>query len=444
MTATATATATSTATPTATSTPTQTPTETSTPTHTPTQTQTPTHTPTETQTPTKTATATPTDTPTSTPTDTPTDTPTTDLGYGCPCTVWSDAATPAIPAENDAEAVTAGGVELGVRFRAEVPGQVTGLRFYKGPGNTGLHAAHLWTNDGLLLANAFFATETATGWQQVRFAAPVPIAANTTYVASYYAPVGQYALDEDYFLAGRPGGPLRLLADGEDGPNGVFAYGPPQFPTQSFRQSNYWVDVLFTTSAPDTTPPQVVGRTPADGATGVDPAAPLSVTFSEPVQPASLAFSLVGPGGAPVPAAVRYDALSRTATLDPNVLLALDADHTATLSAAQDRAGNRLAAPVTWTFRTATAPSSSGRDDLVISGAPVLSATFNSVGVEVLYAGDDNRNATAALRFKRGADPDLPASWRQGLPLWATTDLGGPGRAFYGSALFLEPGTAYD
>ena len=38
-----------------------------------------------------------------------------------------------------------------------------------------------------------FTGETATGWQQATFGAPVPVTANTTYVASYYAPVGRYA-----------------------------------------------------------------------------------------------------------------------------------------------------------------------------------------------------------------------------------------------------------
>ncbi|HEV8636739.1 MAG TPA: hypothetical protein VG370_21165, partial [Chloroflexota bacterium] len=76
------------------------------------------------------------------------------------------------------------------------------------------------------------------------------------------------------------------------------------------------------------------------------------------------------------------------------------------------------------------------------AGALNLSATFNSVGVELFYAGDDDRDATAALAFKKASDRD--DAWRAGLPLWPTGGAGPPGRAFYGSALFLEPGTAYD
>ena len=54
-----------------------------------------------------------------------------------------------------------------MKFRADVDGFVTGLRFYKGSANTGTHVGHLWTSSGTLLARRRSASETATGWQQV-------------------------------------------------------------------------------------------------------------------------------------------------------------------------------------------------------------------------------------------------------------------------------------
>ena len=66
----------------------------------------------------------------------------------------------------------------------------------------------------------------ATGWQQASFAAPVAITANTTYVVSYYAPVGQYAADASNFATqGVDNAPLHALANGVDGANGVYRYG---------------------------------------------------------------------------------------------------------------------------------------------------------------------------------------------------------------------------
>jgi hypothetical protein len=67
-----------------------------------------------------------------------------------------------------------------VKFRADSNGFVTGLRFYKGPQNTGSHVGHLWTSTGTLLASVTFTGESASGWQQVTLPTPVAVTANTT------------------------------------------------------------------------------------------------------------------------------------------------------------------------------------------------------------------------------------------------------------------------
>src|SRR5678816_1565223 len=79
----------------------------------------------------------------------------------------------------------------------------------------------LWSASGGLLARATFTGETATGWQQVTFSQPVAVTTNTTYVASYHAPSGGYALDLLYFnTAAFTNGPLTALQS-----NGVYVYG---------------------------------------------------------------------------------------------------------------------------------------------------------------------------------------------------------------------------
>jgi hypothetical protein len=160
---------------------------------------------------------------------------------GCPCTIWPGTAVPAVPADADPAAV-----ELGVKFRANQSGLVRGIRFYKGPGNTGTHTGSLWSRTGTRLASATFTGETASGWQQVLFASPVAVAANTTYVASYHAPAGRYSVDEGGLTAATTRGPLTALGSGTDGGNGVYRYGAGGFPTTAFRASNYWVDIVFT------------------------------------------------------------------------------------------------------------------------------------------------------------------------------------------------------
>lgn len=178
-----------------------------------------------------------------------------------PESIWASSAKPKVVTDNDTAAV-----ELGVKFRADVSGKITGVRFYKGPLNTGTHTGSLWTTSGTLLARATFTNESSSGWQQVTFSTPVNVTANTVYVASYHTTKGRYSVDENGFRnAGVDRGNLHALRDGVSGGNGVYRYGSqPGFPTQTWRASNYWVDVLFVasgTSTPNPTPTKTPSAT---------------------------------------------------------------------------------------------------------------------------------------------------------------------------------------
>ena len=161
--------------------------------------------------------------------------------------------TPPTPDDGDASAV-----EVGMKFTSDASGTISGIRFYKSTGNTGTHIGSLWTASGQLLAQATFTNETASGWQNVTFAAPVTIAANTTYVAAYFAPKGHYAGRRRLVLSepspppvgggGYDSPPLHGVPNNTS-PNGLFAYTSQSvFPTSTFGASNYWVDVVFTPS----------------------------------------------------------------------------------------------------------------------------------------------------------------------------------------------------
>ena len=153
---------------------------------------------------------------------------------------WNDTVIPDNPSAVDPHAV-----ELGVKFRAAADGYITGIRFYKGKDNTGTHVGHLWTADGRYLASAVFTGETDTGWQTASFAVPVPVRAGQTYVASYYAPRGGYAYTYNGLATGLDAGPGRVVSDAESGANGVYGYGPSNFPDQTYQATNYWVDVVY-------------------------------------------------------------------------------------------------------------------------------------------------------------------------------------------------------
>jgi len=167
--------------------------------------------------------------------------------------LWADTTLPAVPAQNDGAAQ-----ELGVKFRTAVDGYIKGIRFYKGYGNSGTHTGSLWTTSGIQIAHATFINESFSGWQEVRFETPVAISSNTTYIASYHAPMGNYAKDYNYFINSHYNGSMLEAprALGSDG-NGVSKYtsNPAgEFPeANSADSSNYWVDVVFSYSNSDTT-----------------------------------------------------------------------------------------------------------------------------------------------------------------------------------------------
>ena len=166
-------------------------------------------------------------------------------------TIWP---TSAVPVRADAGADST--VELGVKFRSDVNGSITGIRFYKAGANTGTHIGNLWTSNGLQLATVTFANETASGWQQMLFSTPVAITSNTVYVASYHANSGHYSDDDNYFLSsGVDNPPLHALANGASDGNGVYAYGASNvFPNQTWNAGNYWVDVVFQAGPPPPPP----------------------------------------------------------------------------------------------------------------------------------------------------------------------------------------------
>ena len=159
----------------------------------------------------------------------------------CPCSIWPSTAAPGNP-----DAGPYSPLELGVQFRADSSGYITGIRFYKSAANIGVHVGNLWSSSGALLASATFTGETTSGWQQVNFLNPVAITANTVYVASYHTNVGHFSEDQNYFAtSGVDNSPLHALAN-SGGSNGVYAFGSTSvFPTSGYNASNFWMDVVF-------------------------------------------------------------------------------------------------------------------------------------------------------------------------------------------------------
>ena len=122
---------------------------------------------------------------------------------------------------------------------------MSAVKFYKGTQDTGTHTGTLWSSTGQVLATATFTGETASGWQTATFSNPVALTAGATYTASYHTNTGHYSTTANGFSSAVTNGPLTAPSSG----NGVYAYGGSSlFPTNTFQNTNYWVDVVFNPS----------------------------------------------------------------------------------------------------------------------------------------------------------------------------------------------------
>ncbi|MBS0394855.1 MAG: DUF4082 domain-containing protein, partial [Proteobacteria bacterium] len=295
----------------------------------------------------------------------------------------STAFTPsATPTNADVGADNA--VELGVKFRTDVAGTVTGVRFYKSAANIGAHVGNLWSSSGALLATATFTNEGASGWQQVNFATPVAVTANTTYVVSYHTNVGHYAADKGFFsAAGVDAPPVHLLADGVDGANGVYSYGPSSgFPSTGNSGSNYWVDVAFAASAPppaDTVAPSIAIASPTSGSTYTTTSATLAVggTASDNVGVAQVTWSNSLGGSGTASGTTSWSVASVPLLAGTNVITVR----------ATDAAGNSALATlsVSYTPPDTTAPT-------VAISSPTTAATYTTSNSTLALAGTASDN----------------------------------------------------
>ncbi len=158
---------------------------------------------------------------------------------------------------------------LGVKFQSSTDGFISGIRFYRGLGGSRAYSVALWTESGELIGegtvspgegslpgNTWYEVPLRKNFVRTR----VPIKANTTYIASYYTlgggyPYEHFGLDNDIIKNHELGGTLKALGGITYGGDGVYKYAVPnntspvvflnEFPSQAYRNSNYFVDVVF-------------------------------------------------------------------------------------------------------------------------------------------------------------------------------------------------------
>ena len=137
--------------------------------------------------------------------------------------------------------------ELGVRFRVEVPGVITELRYYRTANETGPHTGHLWRSTGELLATVPFPASNdavGAGWRTIPLNPPLLLSPAEAYVLSVNGNT-HCAMIPGGFDRSRRVGSIIAFAEG----NGVFA-DQGNFPSQADGNTDYMRDMTFVPVTP--------------------------------------------------------------------------------------------------------------------------------------------------------------------------------------------------
>ena len=307
----------------------------------------------------------------------------------CPCSIFGDSTTPTLLEDVDKVPVT-----LGTRFTSDVPGTITGVRFYKGPNNVGTHTGELWAANGTLLATGTFTNESTTGWQDLTLSTPVQISADTQYIVAYRTGVGRYSATPNAFAnADLSRAPLRVTST-----SGAYTYGTG-FPSNSSGTS-YLVDVVFEKAPPTIA---VTARRPADGAVDVARDASIQAWFSKPVTSGSNLSVKIGNETVAGSTSLRSDGTKLTFT--PSSPMPADAQVSVTLSGVTSVEGASLPTQ-SWSFRTGSS-STPATESLFGNQLPTTASANEGSPVELGTVFTPSKpGKVTGVRFYKGAGND--------------------------------------
>ena len=352
----------------------------------------------------------------------------------CPCSLFDDSVVPTILQAGDANT----SLNLGVKFTPTASGFVSGVQFYKGPGNTGTHVGSLWSAGGVQLASATFANESTSGWQTVTFSSPVSVTAGAVYTAAYSTTSGNYSLTPGGFTSGFTKGPLQVGSSA-----GAYSY-TGTYPSNP-ATSNYLVDVVFN---PTAVPLAVVSQSPASGAVAVYRGSAIVVVLSTAVV---AGYSLTATSlGSNVAGATSLSSDSKTITFTPTSALPNNALVQATLSGVATSGGAQLATQ-TWSFTTADTNGMTLYSLFSSETPTVLAAADNSsVELGVSFTPSAAGSVTAIKFFKSSGNTGTHTGhlWSAAGTLLATVTFAnetatGWQTAQLSSAVALTPGQLY-
>jgi hypothetical protein len=126
-------------------------------------------------------------------------------------------------------------VEVGLRFHVKSPGTIKAIRIYKA--SAGTIAVTLWRGSTKVFSVPYTG---ATGWNRVLVNHNID---SGEYTVSYFSADRRYASRENVFTQPIVRGPLTGLS-------GRYVYGSSAFPTNTYLNSSYGLDIVFKADTP--------------------------------------------------------------------------------------------------------------------------------------------------------------------------------------------------
>jgi Domain of unknown function (DUF4082)/WD40-like Beta Propeller Repeat len=128
---------------------------------------------------------------------------------------------------------------VGVQFSSAVPGEVSGVQFYRAEAVGEDSTIGIWDPSGNLIESGTVADTDTTGWVTALFQDPAPIQASTTYTVGYYTPAGDYSYTALGLYSPVTHGNLTAQASG-----GVLHSGSGMVLGSSTNTNNYYVSPI--------------------------------------------------------------------------------------------------------------------------------------------------------------------------------------------------------
>jgi uncharacterized protein DUF4082 len=150
---------------------------------------------------------------------------------------------------NPAQVADGSDYEMGTAFRAEQDISVTHIRVFSGatPAPFVGRRGRLWSSAGAELATVVMDDALPAGWAPYPLASPVAVTAGTIFIVSFSS-AGNYAATSGAFTAAgvpSPDGKVTAVKSSVGQLNGIFNNTPGSFPTESFGDTFYGVDVGY-------------------------------------------------------------------------------------------------------------------------------------------------------------------------------------------------------